>query len=356
MPNLTVDSVHNLFDESFLITQALGTQLTLETENTFLDKDIQLTLNVQPGVIQTPSTTITSIPVVYNSVTNSGYVVKNDTIEYITPVVVQPGYVSTTGLMAGMITITGETAIAASTLSNTSIIPEPTTAQIVTIGAGYYPNDRTVTIQPMSSGTNANITSLGVINTVPQIDISGTCTMAISTTATNYYFSRIGTIISNGIVDTKYQVTTAGYAAITSPTYSSSITVVPTKTADDIIYIPAAVLTTTATGGLLAVSSTSTYIELTNTNTDNNQIKISFNTTRAETIFSTTVTAGYIETSSITSSQSSYTQNQDYYVKGVTLTTPLSGTSTFYLTFPNGDNDTMTFHFEIDTNGNVTIS
>ena len=43
------------------------------------------------------------------------------------------------------------------------------------------------------------------------------------------------------------------------------------------------------------------------------------------------------------------------YVKGVTLTAPQSGTSRFDITVPNGES-TITFHFSVDSSGNVTIT
>lgn len=43
-----------------------------------------------------------------------------------------------------------------------------------------------------------------------------------------------------------------------------------------------------------------------------------------------------------------------YYINGVTLTTPSSGTRTFSVVVPNG-NTTATFTFNVDTSGNVTI-
>ena len=44
-----------------------------------------------------------------------------------------------------------------------------------------------------------------------------------------------------------------------------------------------------------------------------------------------------------------------YYINGVTLTAPLSGTRTFSITVPNG-NTTATFVFNVDTSGNVTVT
>lgn len=45
-----------------------------------------------------------------------------------------------------------------------------------------------------------------------------------------------------------------------------------------------------------------------------------------------------------------------YYIDGVTLTTPSSGTRTFAITVPNGSSETITFNFSVDANGNTTIT
>ena len=53
------------------------------------------------------------------------------------------------------------------------------------------------------------------------------------------------------------------------------------------------------------------------------------------------------------------TKNDGVEVQGtcnsVTLGVPSSGTNIFYITVPNGANDTVTFTFTVDTNGNTTI-
>lgn len=44
-----------------------------------------------------------------------------------------------------------------------------------------------------------------------------------------------------------------------------------------------------------------------------------------------------------------------YYINGVTLTAPSSGTRTFAITLPNGDNDTITLTVTVDSSGNWSI-
>lgn len=45
-----------------------------------------------------------------------------------------------------------------------------------------------------------------------------------------------------------------------------------------------------------------------------------------------------------------------YYINGVTLTAPTTGTRSFEITVPNGTNNTVKFTFTIDSNGNTTIT
>ena len=51
-----------------------------------------------------------------------------------------------------------------------------------------------------------------------------------------------------------------------------------------------------------------------------------------------------------------YGSTINYDIPGVEVPIPESGTNTFYITLPNGVNDTITFIFEVDSNGNTDIS
>lgn len=64
MATLTIDTTNNLFAQSITITKKDNTQVTLNTENTFIDKDIKLTLGVKSGSATTPATTITTNPTI----------------------------------------------------------------------------------------------------------------------------------------------------------------------------------------------------------------------------------------------------------------------------------------------------
>ena len=72
-----------------------------------------------------------------------------------------------------------------------------------------------------------------------------------------------------------------------------------------------------------------------------------------------TTTAGYSALNATTyatgSIAASSLSNTIYYAKGVTIDAPSSGTSSFYITVPNGNNGTITFNFYVDSNGEVTI-
>lgn len=57
----------------------------------------------------------------------------------------------------------------------------------------------------------------------------------------------------------------------------------------------------------------------------------------------------------IVSSSSGSGNGTSYYLNGVTLTAPATGERTFTITVPNGTNDTITFTFNVDSNGNTTI-
>lgn len=43
-------------------------------------------------------------------------------------------------------------------------------------------------------------------------------------------------------------------------------------------------------------------------------------------------------------------------IEGVQLTAPASGTNSFYVTLPNGANDTITLVFTVDANGNSEVT
>lgn len=127
------------------------------------------------GAVTTPATTITVTPAISSTYTSgSGYKLTVSATQGITPSVTTNGYVTSTEATSGTITVAddGITYVAQSTLSASSITPNTTSAQTVTIGAGYYPTSRTVTVGKVATGAITLAASIGS-NTVVATDSNG---------------------------------------------------------------------------------------------------------------------------------------------------------------------------------------
>lgn len=70
--------------------------------------------------------------------------------------------------------------------------------------------------------------------------------------------------------------------------------------------------------------------------------------------------SGWVEKSNgaiaLAASNSASLTAATYYINGVTLTAPSSGTRSFGITVPNGNGDPITFIFSVDSNGNTTVN
>ena len=112
------------------------------------------------------------------------------------------------------------------------------------------------------------------------------------------------------------------------------------------------------TGGSTATSSTASISSSENNSGVSIQTKYSIN---SATISYSAAANGWVNkaanatTGSSTTSKSA-TNGTAYYINGVTLTAPSSGTRTFTITVPNGSSGTITFNFSVDANGNTTIT
>lgn len=116
----------------------------------------------------------------------------------------------------------------------------------------------------------------------------------------------------------------------------------------------------TISGGTVSCNrSGSTNITSSTSDTYTNGISLTFTGGRAAaTATAAVTTAGYaaINASFATANLAADTATSTYYIQGVTLTTPNSGTRQFDVTVPNGSSTTVTFHFVVDSSGNVTIT
>ena len=173
------------------ITPSLAAQTATITAGYYPSNRTVTVAAMPQGAVTTPATTIEVTPSLSTTyTTNKGYKISVAATESVTPSVTTNGYVAAADATAGTITVTddGEVYVAQSTLSTNSVTPSTASAQTVTIGAGYYPTSRTVTVGQVTVGSialGASVTS----NTIVMTD-SNASSVSIGSTAqpsgTNY--------------------------------------------------------------------------------------------------------------------------------------------------------------------------
>ena len=107
--------------------------------------------------------------------------------------------------------------------------------------------------------------------------------------------------------------------------------------------------TATATGSSCAIS--------TNTNNSNVSFTTECEVTRNAVTYSSDV-EGWLSAESgdtVLASDTANATSTTYYINGVTLEAPVSGTVSFSITVPNG-NSVATFVFTVDSSGNVVVT
>lgn len=175
-----------------------------------------ITNSVGAGTVHATPTTATTITASVGDTANAdgSYPITGN--KTVTPgiVVDTAGYVSSTvGTKTSGKAVSASGSVAGSTLSATQITPGA--EQTVTIGAGYYPTDRTVTVKAASTGT----AGAAAVETGQSISVSGSGTPTKNASG-KYEVSVSG---SNTITG---KVTTSGYVtkdnAITSANVSAS--------------------------------------------------------------------------------------------------------------------------------------
>ena len=82
--------------------------------------------------------------------------------------------------------------------------------------------------------------------------------------------------------------------------------------------------------------------------------------TAAASVNATSSQAGYMPAGTAIDSKTINAASQSTtavsYISGVTIPVPASGTNVFTVTLPNGEGDTITMDFEVDSNGNSNIT
>ena len=140
----------------------------------------------------------------------------------------------------------------------------------------------------------------------------------------------------------------------------------PTVTApwgyyDDSATITLASASPTFTGGTVSGTATASATNASISSSTNNSgvsIAAAASATRGQVTYNGAVN-GWVSKSNgaeaIAAGSATALTGTTYYINGVTLTKPTSGTKTFSVTVPNGAT-TATFVFNVDTSGNVTIT
>ena len=118
--------------------------------------------------------------------------------------------------------------------------------------------------------------------------------------------------------------------------------------------------TNSITGGSVSCSKTnSNNVTMSTSDTYTNGVQMTFTGRRAAaTATAAITTAGYAATNAgfAVDHLGADSATSTYYIQGVTLTTPSSGTRQFDITVPNGSGGTVTIHFTVDSSGNTVIS
>lgn len=228
MPKLNASA--SKFTETLTISKRDNTKVTINTTNTFVDKDIELTLNVRHGAVE-PKSAVVSSGLSPTDNSNGGI---NIYSEMGAGVATEP----TTGYFIAVNT-TGTTQ---NTVSTAGWMPQGDLASISTSNITYYPIDEgevTVTGGGLVASTgNTSLVSSGLFNgtdydTTNKIDITSQVTEA-----TGYYklvASGSGQVVRQAITK---QVTDSGYVhAQASSTNVSNQTSLSSNTATAEYYI-----------------------------------------------------------------------------------------------------------------------
>lgn len=108
------------WNDTVTIDKQSGTKIAIETDGTYVEKDIELTINVQAGSAATPNTDITVSPVMSVASNTGVLTVSVDATQSVSPTVT-PGYVSSGS--AGTITVSGTGSMQLPTHAAQTIVP-----------------------------------------------------------------------------------------------------------------------------------------------------------------------------------------------------------------------------------------
>ena len=189
------------WNDTVTIGKQSGTKVTIDTDGKYIEKDIELTINVQAGSAATPNTTITANPTL--SVNSStGVVTANvSATKSVTPTV-SAGYISTGS--AGTMTVSGSNTLALNTQAAQTITPGTTNQ---TIAAGKYLTGAQTIVG------DSNLVAANIAEGVSIFGVTGSFAGGTDTSDT--------TATAGDVISGKYFYTSAGVK--TSGTLSSAV-------------------------------------------------------------------------------------------------------------------------------------
>lgn len=240
------------------------------------------------------------------------------------------------------------------------------TASCSSATASTTVNPGTVTILTNNTAVSGK-TRLALIPTTDNTSIS-TYYIAITASAAANTTGATSSISGTATAS----VTTAGYAPSTltgSGNVTGTATAVTSQADSDVYYIPVPTATLTFSGGDLGNKGASaTFINSNNkvittaiTDDYNNGLLVETTGTASRGAVTYINTEGYIPENTVAVSASSATSTtswsgDSYYLKGVKIAAPATGTAMFDITVPNGNTtDFITFQFQVDASGNVYV-
>lgn len=115
------------------------------------------------------------------------------------------------------------------------------------------------------------------------------------------------------------------------------------------------------TGGVVSGTATASATNATISDSTNNSgvsIVAAGSATRGQVTYNGAVGGWVTKTNgaeALAAGSATALTNKTYYINGVTIPIPSSGNNIFNVTVPNGNNDTITFVFKVDSGGNTYI-
>lgn len=401
MAKMTHDTSTNIWKLQQSITSSGTVTKVLQTQNTFIDKNINIEITtpaaagsslsitdkasteIQHGTASDGKYLLTQSLTGTMSFSTSGWIKTGDSAATATDSSVTVGYISQSDISG--ITLTSNAG---------SITPNVSNDQTITIGAGYYHTARTITVKGMTSGTAAaatvsvskQATAPTLANTASAISGMTQITLAPSTTAPatsngyTYYVAMTATAPATSLAASNFTKTigTAGYLnnanqitiGTSSVTAKNQLFYAPLTSAALAVSATTAAINPTASKNSTATISSKTRLDpavLTKTTSEiTTDYFYAVNLATAATTISFTkgtLTEGYLGSSDqiTTSSSSTAAGSSTYYIsiaKGALAnkSSSVSATGTNITITESSTQPTSGYWFKTTGSGTIKVS